>query len=432
MGVGNLDAEIDALAAELTFGHIDKPPCCLDLCSHNNYVILTDVLGKIKPEISAKDYFFPGASVVQYRQVFRGAGYARDSIAEQRDSGKIAVAALQIDSVEKRTTLRIRMEEEIMPSMPGIRLGTIIDNFHFEVLFGPEGYREREITTEDVNRPGMQLTGFFDYFDEKRIQMIGLVETSYLERLSSEERRHRFDMLLSYHVPALILARNLEPFPELLEMAEKHNRVLLRTKENTANIMSTLIAYLRMALSPSITRHGVLVEVYGEGVLLMGESGVGKSETAIELVKRGHRLIADDAVEIRRGLNNRLSGTAPELIRHYIELRGIGVVDVRRLFGMSAVKFDCTVDMLINLEVWKDDAIYDRLGADEFFTSILDVEIPTLTIPVKPGRNLAVIIEVAAMNNRNKKMGHNAALEFANQVDQHIQREAAAREQKQI
>lgn len=319
-----------------------------------------------------------------------------------------------------------------MPSMPGIRLGTIIDNFHFEVLFGPEGYREREITTEDVNRPGMQLTGFFDYFDEKRIQMIGLVETSYLERLSSEERRHRFDMLLSYHVPALILARNLEPFSELLEMAKKHNRVLLRTKENTANIMSTLIAYLRMALSPTITRHGVLVEVYGEGVLLMGESGVGKSETAIELVKRGHRLIADDAVEIRRGVNNRLSGTAPELIRHYIELRGIGVVDVRRLFGMSAVKFDCTVDMLINLEVWKDDAIYDRLGADEFFTSILDVEIPTLTIPVKPGRNLAVIIEVAAMNNRNKKMGHNAALEFANQVDQHIQREAAAREQKQI
>ncbi|HIT31544.1 MAG TPA: HPr(Ser) kinase/phosphatase [Candidatus Enterenecus stercoripullorum] len=319
-----------------------------------------------------------------------------------------------------------------MFSAPGIRLGTIIDNFKFEVLFGPEGYREREITTEDVNRPGMQLTGFFDYFDEKRIQMIGLVETSYLERLTSEERRHRFDMLLSYHVPAIILARNLEPFPELTEMAKKHNRVLLRTKENTANIMSTLIAYLRMALSPTITRHGVLVEVYGEGVLLMGESGVGKSETAIELVKRGHRLIADDAVEIRRGLNNRLFGTAPELIRHYIELRGIGVVDVRRLFGMSAIKFDSTVDLLINLEVWKDGAIYDRLGADEFFTPILDVEIPTLTIPVKPGRNLAVIIEVAAMNNRNKKMGHNAALEFAHQVDQHIQRETAAREQDQV
>ncbi len=315
-----------------------------------------------------------------------------------------------------------------MASVPSIRLGTIIDNFNLEVLFAPEGYRDRVITTEDVNRPGLQLTGFFDYFDEKRMQLIGLVETSYLERISPEERRQRFDQLLSYHVPALILARNLEPFPECMEMAVKHNQVLLRTQENTANIMSTLIAYLRMALSPCITRHGVLVEVYGEGVLLMGESGVGKSETAIELVKRGHRLIADDAVEIRRGLNNRLFGTAPELIRHYIELRGIGVVDVRRLFGMSAVKFDCAVDMLVNLEVWKEGAIYDRLGADEFFTNILDVEIPTLTIPVKPGRNLAVIIEVAAMNNRNKKMGHNAALEFANQVDRHIQQEAAAME----
>lgn len=317
-----------------------------------------------------------------------------------------------------------------MESVPGIALGTIIDNFKFEVLYGPEGYREQEITTEDVNRPGMQLTGFFDYFDEKRIQMIGLVETSYLKRLTSEERRNRFDLLLGYQVPAVILSRNLEPFPELLEMARKHNRILLRTKENTANIMSTLIAYLRMALSPTITRHGVLVEVYGEGVMLMGESGVGKSETAIELVKRGHRLIADDAVEIRRGLNNRLFGTAPELIRHYIELRGIGVVDVRRLFGMSAVKFDSTVDLLINLEAWKDDAVYDRLGADEFFTEILDVEIPTLTIPVKPGRNLAVIIEVAAMNNRNKKMGHNAALEFANQVDAHIRREQEAMEHR--
>lgn len=307
-----------------------------------------------------------------------------------------------------------------MLSAPGIRLGTIIDNFKFEVLFGPEGYREREITTEDVNRPGMQLTGFFDYFDEKRIQMIGLVETSYLERLTSEERRHRFDMLLSYHVPALILARNLEPFPELTEMAKKHNRVLLRTKENTANIMSTLIAYLRMALSPTITRHGVLVEVYGEGVLLMGESGVGKSETAIELIKRGHRLIADDAVEIRRGFNNRLVGTAPELIRHYMELRGIGVVDVRRLFGMSAVKFETNIDMLVKLENWQDGAMYDRLGADEFFTELMGVQLPTLTIPVKPGRNLAVILEVAAMNNRNKKMGHNAALEFTRQIDAHI------------
>ncbi len=311
-----------------------------------------------------------------------------------------------------------------MAMKPSIKLGAIIDNFNLEVLYGPEGYREREITIEDVNRPGLQLTGFFDYFDAKRMQLIGLVETSYLEHMTPEQRQRSFDMLLSYNFPALLFARNLEPFPECMAMAKKHQQVLLRTKENTASIMSTLIAYLRMALSPTITRHGVLVEVYGEGVLLMGESGVGKSETAIELVKRGHRLIADDAVEIRRGLNNRLFGTAPELIRHYIELRGIGVVDVRRLFGMSAVKFDSAIDLLVNLETWQDGTVYDRLGADEYFTSILDVQVPTLTIPVKPGRNLAVIIEVAAMNNRNKKMGHNAALEFSREVDRHIDEQA--------
>ena len=307
-----------------------------------------------------------------------------------------------------------------MASKKGIKLGTLIDTFGLEVLLEQEGYRERELTVEDVNRPVLQMTGYFDYFDEHRLQLIGLVETSYLEGVSSEERRRVFDKLLSYDIPALMLARGLEPFPECVEMAKLHHKALLRSQENTADIMSNMISYLRLALSPTITRHGVLVEVYGEGVMLMGESGIGKSETAIELIKRGHRLIADDAVELRRGLNNKLFGTAPELIRHYMELRGIGVVDVRRLFGMSAVKFESSVDMLINLEMWKDGAVYDRLGADECFTTLLDVKVPTLTIPVKPGRNLAVIIEVAAMNNRNKKMGHNAALEFARQVDAHI------------
>lgn len=296
-----------------------------------------------------------------------------------------------------------------------VELGGIIDRFHLEVLYGPEGYRERKITVEDVHRPGLQMAGYFDYFDAERLQVIGLVEMSYLQTLTAEQRGRNFDKLFSYHTPALIFARGLEPYPECIEMAKKHGQPILRTDENTANIVSTLIAYLRTALSPCITRHGVLVEVYGEGVLIMGESGVGKSETAIELVKRGHRLIADDAVEIRRSPESKLIGTAPELIRHYIELRGIGVVDVRRLFGMSAVKFACDVDLLVNLEVWKEDAFYDRLGADEFFTKILDVDIPTLTIPVKPGRNLAVILEVAAMNNRNKKMGYNAALEFSKQ-----------------
>ncbi|MDE6590199.1 MAG: HPr(Ser) kinase/phosphatase, partial [Oscillospiraceae bacterium] len=243
---------------------------------------------------------------------------------------------------------------------------------------------------------------------------------SYLEGISSTKRSVVFDTLFSYHTPAVIFARGLQPYPECMEMARKHKQVILGTKENTANIMSTLIAYLRAALSPTITRSGVLVEVYGEGVMLAGESGVGKSETAIELVKRGHRLIADDAVEIRRTPNGGLVGTAPELIRHYIELRGIGVVDVRRLFGMSAVKFDSEIDMMIQLETWQEGKVYDRLGTDEHLASLLDVSIPTLTIPVKPGRNLAVIIEVAAMNNRNKKMGYNSALEFSLQVDSHI------------
>ena len=307
-----------------------------------------------------------------------------------------------------------------MADCVGIKLGTIIDNFHLNVIYGPEGYRNRRITTEDVNRPGLQLTGFFDYFDKDRMQLLGLVEISYLKEIPAAKRAVVFDTLFSYRTPAVIFARGLQPYPECLEMAKKHQQVILGTKENTADIMSTLIAYLRSALSPTITRSGVLVEVYGEGVMLAGESGVGKSETAIELVKRGHRLIADDAVEIRRSPIGGLVGTAPELIRHYTELRGIGVVDVRRLFGMSAVKFYSAIDMMIQLESWKEGKLYDRLGADDHFVSLLDVSIPTLTIPVKPGRNLAVIIEVAAMNNRNKKMGYNAALEFSLQVDSHI------------
>ena len=313
-----------------------------------------------------------------------------------------------------------------MERVQSVKLQKIIENFELEVLRGPEGYENKKITTDDVNRPGLQLTGFFDYFDEKRLQVIGLVETSYLEKLTSDQRRERFDRLLSYDIPALIYSRGLEPFPEFMEMAEKHDTIVLRTQETTSNFMSTLIAFLKLYLSPRITRHGVLLDIYGEGVLLLGESGVGKSETAIELVKRGHRLIADDAVEIKRVAANRLEGTAPELIRHYIELRGIGVVDIRRLFGMSAVKKETDIDLVINLEPWKDGAMYDRLGAENLYTSILDVQVPTLTIPVKPGRNLAVIIEVAAMNNRNKKMGYNAALEFTKQVNEHFDQAMAA------
>lgn len=308
-----------------------------------------------------------------------------------------------------------------MESLYSVKLGKLIQEFNLEVLRGAEGYEDRPIRTENVNRPGLQLTGFFDYFDPKRLQVIGRVETTYLTGLSSDERLLRFDQLLSQNIPALVISRGMEPFPECMEMAEKYDRTILRSQETTSAFMSSIIASLKGYLSPRITRHGVLVDVYGEGVLLLGESGVGKSETAIELVKRGHRLIADDAVEIKRTAASRLMGTAPELIRHYIELRGIGVVDVQQLFGMSAVREDQDIDLVVNLEQWNDETMYDRLGLEQLYTVILDVKVPALTVPVKPGRNLAIIVEVAAMNNRHKRMGYNAAQEFAKQLDAHFE-----------
>ncbi len=307
-----------------------------------------------------------------------------------------------------------------MESKYHVPMGKLAKEFNLEVLRGTEGWENYPIRTEDVNRPALQLTGFFDYFDPNRIQIIGRVEDTYLSGLTSEERRGRFDQLLSQPIPALIISRGLEPWPECMEMAEQYDRTILRTQETTSAFLSGIITYLNVALCPRITRHGVLLEIYGEGVLLLGESGVGKSETAIELVKRGHRLIADDAVEIKRASTKRLVGSAPELIRHYMELRGIGVIDVRQLFGMSAVKDNQDINLVVNLEQWKDGAIYDRLGLDSFYTSILDVKVPSITIPVKPGRNLAIIVEVAAMNNRHKKMGYNAAQAFTKQINDHF------------
>ena len=302
-----------------------------------------------------------------------------------------------------------------------MKLGKLIKDFELEVLRGVEHYEDVLIQREDVNRPGLQLVGFFDYFDAKRLQVLGKVENTYLAQVPSEDRRRIFDALLAYEVPALIITPGLDPFPELMEMADKHDRTILRTQETTTAFMGALIAGLRNELAPRITRHGVLVEVYGEGVLLLGESGVGKSETAIELVKRGHRLVADDAVEIKRVGVNRLVGSAPELIRHYIELRGIGVVDVQQLFGMSAVREDQDIDLVVSLEQWNDETMYDRLGLEELYTVILDVKVPSLTVPVKPGRNLAIIVEVAAMNNRHKKMGYNAAQAFTQQINEHFE-----------
>ena len=307
-----------------------------------------------------------------------------------------------------------------MDKQYSVKLGALIDEFSLEVVREGAGYRDTPIVAENINRPGLQLCGFFEYFDPNRLQLMGQVENTYMEGFSPEERRRMYEGLLEKRIPALIYTRNIEPHPELLEMAEKYDCTLLRTKETTAEFLSALVASLKTHLCPRVTRHGVLLEVYGEGILLMGESGVGKSETAVELIKRGHRLIADDAVEMKKVSNRSLVGSAPELIRHYIELRGIGIIDVRRLFGMSAVKDSQEVDLVINMEPWRDGVKYDRLGLDTQYTTILDVQIPALTIPVKPGRNLAVIIEVAAMNNRNNKMGNNAALEFTQQLDRYF------------
>ena len=303
-----------------------------------------------------------------------------------------------------------------------VKLGKIIEEFHLEVLRGSENYENCPLYTVDINRPGLPLTGFFDYFDEQRLLVIGLVETTYLAGLSVEQRRESFERLLSRPVPGLIFTRGIEPFPECMEMAHRYDRTVLRTQETTSVFTSSLIGSLRLHLAPRITCSGVMLEVYGEGVLIQGESGVGKSEVAIELIKRGHRIIADDAVDIIKNNSGKLVASSPELIRHYMELRGIGVIDVRRLFGMGAIKDAQEIDLVVNLEAWKEGKVYDRLGMDSTYVEILDTALPSLTIPVKPGRNLASILEVAAMNNRNRKMGHTAALELSQRMDDHFQK----------
>ena len=293
-----------------------------------------------------------------------------------------------------------------------VTLGQLITEFQFELIYGPEGFEKIEITTDDVNRPGLQLAGFFDYFEPQRLQIMGKAENAYVEQFDEEKRTDIFEKLCATGIPAVIVTRNIEVFPELIEAAKKYDVAVLRTNEFTSSVTSALVASLKVSLAPRITLHGVLVELYGEGILILGDSGVVKSETAIELVKRGHRLIADDAVEIKRVSDRTLVGCAPEIIRHFIELRGIGIVDVRRIFGMGAIKETERVDMIINLEQWVEGKMYDRLGMDNQYTDILGLRIPSLTIPVRPGRNLAVIIEVAAMNHRHKSMGYNAAKEL--------------------
>ena len=290
-----------------------------------------------------------------------------------------------------------------------VSLSKIMKELSLEALYLPTDADEILIESSDVSRPGLPMIDYYEFFDNRRIQIIGKVESSYLEKLSDAEFNKIINKFCEYSPAAIVVTRGLEISERIKPYAEKHKVPLLLSNIGTSEFMASVIAFLNLQLAPRITRHGVLVEVYGEGILLLGESGVGKSETAIELVKRGHRLIADDAVEIRKVSSKSLVGSAPDNIRHFIELRGIGIINISRIFGVGAVKLTEKIDLVINMEHWDANKVYDRMGLENEMTEILGLQIPSLTIPIKPGRNLAIIIEVAAMNNRQKKLGYNAA-----------------------
>lgn len=297
-----------------------------------------------------------------------------------------------------------------------ISLDKIIKEFSLEELCMPKPGEEILISNPEINRPGLQFAGYFEYFAPERIQILGISEIEFLRGFAEAEARKRIEKFFGNSPAAVIVARGLHIEDYYVEIAREYGVPLLRTGESTSDFTSALIAFLNLHLAPRITRHGVFVEVYGEGILILGESGIGKSETAIELVKRGHRLIADDAVEIKRVSSKSLIGSAPDNIKHFIELRGIGIINASRIFGIGAVKPTEKVDLVINLEVWDVNKVYDRMGIDNQTTEILGLNIPSMTIPVKPGRNLAVIIEVAAMNSRQKKLGYNAAQDLLNRL----------------
>ena len=295
-------------------------------------------------------------------------------------------------------------------------LSKIIKAQNLEILCGKELVEDIFIDGPDINRPGLELAGYADNFANDRIQLMGNVEMQYLYSLSDEERRDRMERLFKIGFPCIIIARNMEPCKDMLEMGIKYNIPVLRTEDTTTSFHSELNRYLCVQLAPRVTMHACFIEVYGEGVLITGSSGVGKSETALELVKRGHRLVADDIVEVRRVSNKTLVGTAPEIIRHLLEIRGIGFLDVKRLYGVGAVKMTENIQLVVDLERWEVGKEYDRVGIDDHFTDILGIKVPSVKIPVMPGRNLAIIIEVAAMNNRQKMMGYNAAKELNKRV----------------
>lgn len=301
-----------------------------------------------------------------------------------------------------------------------VSLAKLAEEANLTIAYTPCELDKIQVTATEVYRPGILLAGYYENFDSKRIQIIGLTEMSYLDELSTSLRNTHLEKLFSFQPPAIVLTRGMQPLSEMMQFAKQYGVPILMSTEMTSALMGQLITTLNTELAPRITRHGVLVEVYGEGILILGDSGVGKSETAIELVKRGHRLIADDAVEIKKVSPRELVGSAPPVLKHYIELRGIGVINVAKLFGMGAVKESSNIDLIINMVPWRDGEAYDRLGMETQYTEILDVKVPSITVPITPGRNLAVIFEVAAMNNRQKRMGYNAAVEFTEQMSKYF------------
>ena len=303
-----------------------------------------------------------------------------------------------------------------------ISLKEFIDTLELEsVVMGDRD--ELELETSDVNRPGLQLSGFFDYFASDRLQVVGKAEMQYLLALEPEVRKERLDQYMSFNPPVVVVCRNMPCPPEMVEAAQHNNVPLLRSRLVTTRFMLQGSMFIGAKLAPRITRHGVLMDVFGIGVMITGESGVGKSEAALELVKRGHRLVADDVVEICKVSDVRLVGESPEMVRHFMEIRGVGIINVKNMYGVGAVINSKSIDMVIHLELWDNNKNYDRLGLDEDFTAVLGVKLPKITLPVRPGRNLAIVIEVAASNHRLKKMGYNGAQELQDRLAAKIHQE---------
>ncbi len=300
--------------------------------------------------------------------------------------------------------------------MASVSLARIIDKMKLENLNPEVEVKKIRVTQPDINRPALQMAGYFEHFDATRLQIIGFVEYTYMEGLTEERKREIYDELMSYPIPGIVFCRELKPDPIFMEIANRHRIPVMSTKKSTSSFMAEIIRWLNVKLAPCISVHGVLMDVYGEGVMITGESGIGKSEAALELIKRGHRLVTDDVVELRKVSDDTLIGSAPDITKHFIELRGIGIVDVKALFGASSVKDTQSIDLVINLEEWDKDKEYDRLGLEENYTEYLGNKVVCHNIPIRPGRSLAIICESAAVNHRQKKMGYNAAKELYTRV----------------